>query len=253
MPKAVRTKKVDAPRKAQMKTSTLPQKVLAAVLKEFVKNADKTKAPGMKKYMRDKFDFYGISSPIRRDIEKKVLKNFTPLARGDLLEIAKLSWAEKHREVQYFASDLTRKYAKVLAGDTEKACLESLEVAKHMLTTKSWWDTVDLLAAHIVGTLAKQQPRAVLKVMDEWIVHEDMWLRRTAILHQLSYKGDTDTDRLFRYCLLCSDEKEFFIRKAIGWALREYFKHDSKAVKQFVSDNADRLSNLSKREALKHD
>ena len=88
--------------------------------------------------------------------------------------------------------------------------------------------------------------------MDAWIVDEDMWVARTAILHQLRYKDSTDADRLFRYCRLRADHPDFFIRKAIGWALREYAKTDPEAVREFVLTNASRLSGLSKREALKN-
>jgi len=118
-----------------------------------------------------------------------------------------------------------------------------------LLTTKSWWDTVDALAANVVGPLVRANPPLVA-VMDEWIVDGDHWLVRTAILHQLHARGRTDTDRLFGYCTRRAGDREFFVRKAIGWALREYSKTDAAAVRQFVTTHPE-LSPLSAREALR--
>lgn len=89
-------------------------------------------------------------------------------------------------------------------------------------------------------------------ILDKWIADENIWLKRTAILHQLYYKQKTDQDKLFKYSLACAAEKDFFIRKAIGWALRNQFRVNPAAVKEFVKQNEDNLSNLSKKEALKH-
>lgn len=119
------------------------------------------------------------------------------------------------------------------------------------MTTTSWWDTVDLLAAHVVGTLVAADPRLGAD-MDVWIADEDLWVARTALLHQLRYKERTDTDRLFAHCLRRSAHPDFFIRKAIGWALREYAKTDPAAVRAFVTRERDRLAPLTVREALKN-
>ena len=101
---------------------------------------------------------------------------------------------------------------------------------EELITTKSWWDTVDALASRTVGALVLADP-ALRKTMDRWIRSDDIWIARTAILHQLFYKEATDTSRLFDYCLLRAGDNEFFIRKAIGWALREYSKTDEVAVR----------------------
>jgi 3-methyladenine DNA glycosylase AlkD len=118
-----------------------------------------------------------------------------------------------------------------------------------LVTTKSWWDTVDSLAKNGAGGLVLRYPE-LAGTMDRWVESENMWLRRTAILHQLGFKERTGADRLFRYCELRAHEQEFFIRKAIGWALREYSKVDADAVRRFVADHDAALSGLSKREAL---
>ena len=104
----------------------------------------------------------------------------------------------------------------------------------------------------VIGFIVKTKPDWGLPLVDRWISHENIWLCRVALLHQLRYKTDTDEQRLFRYCLSRCHEEDFFIRKAIGWALRQYAYTDSKAVKEFVEKNKDKLSMLSVKEAMKH-
>lgn len=126
-----------------------------------------------------------------------------------------------------------------------------LLTAEHLITTKSWWDTVDSVATKTVGALVRAHPE-LARAMDQWIDADDRWLARTAVIHQLGSKAATDCDRLFAYCERRASDTDFFIRKAIGWALREYAKTDGPAVQRFVADHAGALSNLSKREALKN-
>ena len=133
---------------------------------------------------------------------------------------------------------------------TKECSSEFVDVLREVATNKSWWDTVDGIAP-CVGELVRQDP-SLAATMDLWIGDQDMWLRRIAILYQLRYKAATDADRLFSYCELRGHETEFFIRKAIGWALREYAKTDPAAVRGFVACNETILSGLSKREALKN-
>jgi 3-methyladenine DNA glycosylase AlkD len=146
--------------------------------------------------------------------------------------------------LQYVAADALRKHHRAL----EAAHLARL---KGLIVDKSWWDTVDSLATHSVGPLVSRNPE-LATVMDDWIGSDDIWLARTAILHQLSFKGSTDADRLFAYADRRAADTEFFIRKAIGWALRQYARTDPDAVRSFVASRESRLSNLTKREALKH-
>ena len=121
-----------------------------------------------------------------------------------------------------------------------------LDLCEVLITTKSWWDTVDILASRVVGPHA-DRPR-----IEQWLESGDLWLERTAILHQLGYEERTDAEFLFRACLAHAGSTEFFHRKAIGWALRQYARVDPDAVGTFVTDHAGELSGLSKREALKH-
>ena len=120
-----------------------------------------------------------------------------------------------------------------------------------LITTKSWWGHLDALATRVVGGLVQRHPGLVAE-MDAWSAETDMWLVRTAILHQLHYGDQTDTARLFDYCTRQAGHPDFFVRKAIGWALRHYARTDPDAVRAYVAANRDRLSPLSIREATKH-
>ena len=147
------------------------------------------------------------------------------------------------REFQYGALDFGKQFKKLFTP-------ESILFIGECVTTKSWWDTVDTVASHVTGAVVYQYPKTG-KVMDKWIDDENMWIRRTAILHQLNFKDRTNEERLFCYCEKRMHESEFFIRKAIGWALRQYSYVDGNAVIQFVKHNKSELSTLSKTEGLK--
>ena len=192
---------------------------------------------GMAAYMRDQFPFLGVQTPARRLAMKPLIKAF----RGRPLEAATLLWQQPEREFQYVACDLLR------ASTLSAADLPALEA---LVTSKSWWDSVDSLAPSI-GALVLRE-RVLVARMDALIRAENLWLRRVALLYQLGWKEGTDRERLFGYCLACGPESEFFIRKAIGWALRQYARTDPAAVREFLRQNAGVLSPLSLREAGKH-
>lgn len=201
--------------------------------------ADPERAAAMRAYMRDQFPFLGIQSPQL----KVLIKAFRPNV-AELKPTVLALWKLPEREYQYVACALLRKYAGLCDASF-------IDAARHLITTKSWWDTVDTLASHTVGPLVRAHPELV-QVMDEWIDDYNIWLARTALLHQLGYKLDTDSERLFRYCLRRADHPDFFMRKAIGWALRQYAWVEPAAVRAFVEANEGALSPLSKREALKN-
>ncbi|XP_066282492.1 uncharacterized protein [Branchiostoma lanceolatum] len=232
-------------------TEKFAETIVSKLRRAYSKAADGEKAIQMKRYMRDQFEFYGLSAPQRRAIDKQVLGDVTSLDAESHRQLLLLLWQQPQREFQMCGTDLAIRYWKVLAEDEER-CKASLDCVKELITTKSWWDTVDMLACNVVGQFVLRYPTTLVPVMEEWVEDEDMWLRRTAILHQLKAKHNTDQDRLFRMCLQCCHEKEFFIQKAIGWALREHHKLHPQDVTTFVQDNRHRLSKLSQREALKH-
>lgn len=204
--------------------------------------ADPAAGAAMSAYMRNLFPFVGIRMGPRRAIDRGVRRG-SLLPEADVLAVAAACWELPEREYQYFACDELRRHARVLTPD-------ALPAIGTLITTKSWWDTVDSLAESTVGTVVKGHPET-RATMDEWLRSDNLWLARSALLHQLHWKSETDADWLFAGCLRWAEEKDFFIRKAIGWVLREYSKTDEAAVRRFVAEHSGSLSGLSRREALK--
>jgi 3-methyladenine DNA glycosylase AlkD len=205
--------------------------------------ADPARAVAMAAYMRDQFAFLGVPAPEQRRLSAPVIRAVPAPTEADVVGFTTQCWAADEREYQYAGCD----YAIRHVGRCSAAFLAHARV---LITTKSWWDTVDALATRVVGPLVARTP-ALVAVMDEWIDSNDIWMARTAILHQLHYRADTDADRLFTYCERRAGDREFFLRKAIGWALREYSKTDPMEVRRFVAGHTSVLSALSAREALK--
>jgi 3-methyladenine DNA glycosylase AlkD len=203
--------------------------------------ADADAAPAMKRYMRDQFEYLGIKSPKLTE----VLKGFyaqNGLPQTDALDtIARDLWALPEREYQYTANGLIFRMDKQIP----EGFIGTLE---YLLTAKSWWDTVDTLAGGAVGRHFKRFPKAKKIYLTKWRKSDNLWLRRTTLLFQLNYKNETDFELLKE--LICENlgSKEFFINKAIGWALRQYSRIDERGVREFVS--ATPLSKLSAHEAL---
>jgi 3-methyladenine DNA glycosylase AlkD len=228
----------------------------ALVIKQLEKalrsKGNATDAASMKKYMRDKFDFYGLKSPLRREVMKEVFAGKDKgLSTKEVKEFAQILWGKPQRELQHIAMEFLEKHKKELCKN-ETDFEENIEFFKMLVTSKSWWDTVDMLAYKLVGYLVQTHPTKGKPVMQEWISCDDMWLRRTAILHQLCRKESTDENMLFQFCLARCHEKEFFIRKAIGWSLRDYARTKPNKVKKFLQQHKDSLSQLSFNEAAKH-
>ena len=208
----------------------------------FKMHTDPANAIQMKKYMKDKFAFFGISSPLRKEIYKAHKNQHGLIPEKQTTEIVRWCWEAPEREYQYFAMEFLGKKQK-------KVHSEIIGLYEHMIINKSWWDTVDFIAANLVGSYLKQYPERIKSLTEEWMNSGNIWLQRTCLLFQLKYKMETNTKLLESFINRLSSSKEFFIRKAIGWALREYSKTDADYVIHFVRDNT--LSGLSEREALK--
>ncbi len=209
----------------------------------FREHADAKKAGPMEGYMRNRFSFLGIKTPERIQLTREFWSKYGFPVGEELLLVVQQLWQLPEREFQNVAMAFLEKHGK-------HAAKLDVDVFEKLVTTKSWWDTVDYLASHTMGDHLTKYPDLIPDYTGRWIQSDDLWLRRTAILYQLRYKERTDVERLFDYIVRCKDEKEFFIRKAIGWALREYSKTDKAAVLRFVSET--QLSPLSEREALKY-
>ncbi|MFI5757670.1 DNA alkylation repair protein [Streptomyces sp. NPDC051569] len=224
--------------------SALADTVMARLTTMYPTAADPLRAEHSTAYLKGVAPFLGIAAPQRRALSRTVLENTPRPGEADCAAIALRCWELPEREYAYFAIDYLRRYSGRCSSDF-------LPVARHLVITRPWWDTVDLLAARVVGALVAADP-ALTADMDRWIDDENLWIARTALLHQLRFQEATDTGRLFGYCLRRADHPDFFIRKAIGWCLREYAKTDPDAVRTFVEGARDRLSPLSVREALKN-
>jgi 3-methyladenine DNA glycosylase AlkD len=224
--------------------SALADTVLERLTAAYAAAADPGRAATARAYMKDVAPFLGIPTPQRRALSRTVLRGTPPPDETDCAAVALRCWRLPEREYHYFAVDYLRRHVGRCSSGL-------LPVARHLVTTVSWWDTVDLLAAHVVGALVAADRRLAAD-MDAWIADDDLWVARTALLHQLRYKERTDTGRLFAYCLRQSAHTDFFIRKAIGWSLREYAKTDPDAVRDFVAHERGRFAPLTVREALKN-
>lgn len=214
-------------------------------LKElFEKNTNPLNAAPMKKYMRDQFEYLGIKSPQFKVLISGHIKQngLPPIA--DLNVIVRELWDLPQREFQYLATSLIGKMEKQLG----EGFIITLE---HLITHKSWWDTVDTLAGHPVGVMFKRFPKVKAKYLKKWRKSESFWLRRTTLLFQLGYKTETDFDLLCDLVRENLGSDEFFINKAIGWALRQYAWTNPTAVKKFAKATKE-LHPLSRREALKN-
>lgn len=202
------------------------------------------KAEPMAAYMKGQFVYLGVAAGDRRGVSKAITKWAKSADPDALLTYVAALWHEPEREFHYIGMDAIRAGAKHLRST-------DLPAVRDLITRTPWWDTVDSLAVHTVGTMVSNHAELVLE-MDDWIESEDIWIARTAILHQLMYKERTDVNRLFTYCEMRMDHADFFVRKAIGWALRQYARTDADGVLAFVKTHENELSGLSKREALKH-
>jgi 3-methyladenine DNA glycosylase AlkD len=212
------------------------------VIAELAALADPARAADMSAYMRDQFAFYGVPTPARRRCSKPLVAAAGRAEPGATVRAVDVLWSRPQRELRYVGTDMARAAARTWGP-------ERLADLRRWVTTDSWWDTVDPLSS-AVGDLVVAHAELVAD-MDRWIDDDDIWVARVALLHQLGRKDAADAGRLFRYCARRATDDEFFIRKAIGWALRDHARADPDAVRTFVADHPE-LSGLSRREALKH-
>ncbi|WP_313802917.1 DNA alkylation repair protein [Cytobacillus sp.] len=209
----------------------------------FERHRDQEKAIPMQNYMKNHFPFLGIKTPERRWLIKQFFKESGILKKDFQEDFVRSLWKMKEREYQNAALDY-------IVNSLKKLEKHHLPLLEELITTKSWWDTVDVLASKPVGAIASEHPEVIAERIDDWAYGDHLWLRRSAILFQLKYKARTDEELLYRYIVQNKESKEFFIQKAIGWALREYSKTNPASVKAFIESAA--LPNLSVREGSKY-
>lgn len=197
----------------------------------------------MKDYLRGQYDFFGIKSPERRQLTSEYVSAVGLPESECLQQVVAQLWREPKREMQHTAMELLFRREKELT-------LDDLPLLEKMVTTKSWWDTVDFISYKLVGRLLARHPEPEPTVARRMSDSGNLWLIRVSILFQLLRKEKTDEKLLTEMILRHEDHPDFFIRKAIGWALRDYAKTAPAWVRSFVKKN--NLSPLSAREALKN-
>jgi len=228
------------------------EKFIAEIENRLYPLASPERAKAMSAYLLNQFQFIGLPAPVRRAAVKDLMKiRFEHV--NQLLSVATLLWSKNEREFRYIAIDLLGQHSTLLGT-------EHLSELRGLLVRDSWWETVDGLSGVISSVMLAEQRRhaqtqtqhQTICVMDAWLTDADFWVRRAAMLYQLGWRLETNTMRLCNYALSLAGEKEFFIRKAIGWALRDYARWNPDFVMQFVLENTDLWSPLTKREACKH-
>ena len=209
---------------------------------EMIQHKNEEQAQKMSKYMLNKFEYIGIKTPKRRKIFKNFFKEYKNEEKIDW-EFVNKCWENKYREFQYIAADY-------LKNMKDKLTIDDIPKFKQLILKKSWWDTIDNLDMTI-GALALKDSN-VNKILLEWSLDENIWLKRIAIDHQLLRKEKTNTELLEKILKNNLGQTEFFINKAIGWALRDYSKTNPEWVKNFIEKNRENMAKLSIKEASKY-
>ena len=232
-----------------------PQADLVDTVRRALADAgDPDRAPGQQRYMKSTLPYHGLTAPRLRAVLRPILADpATRITDRPTWEATvRTLWdGATHREQRYAATALARHRSYRAWQDRD-----TLQLYRHLITTGAWWDHVDDIASHLVGPILRADPAGVAPVMRRWARADDLWLRRTAILAQLGARSQTDT-ALLEDCLTANllgspYGDEFFVRKAIGWALRDYARTDAPWVRDFLTRHRERLSPLSRREGSKH-
>lgn len=203
------------------------------------------KAVAMKAYMKDHFVYFGIPSEKRKEIQKRFFsENKNASGPEQKRKIVLDLWCQPQRECQYVAIDFINTWSK---KDYVK---EDIELIYHLITTKSWWDSVDGLASNFMGKYFSLFPEEIEPIISNWQNDEDLWVRRACLLFQLKYGKNTNTVLLYSLIDKYLPDKQFFIQKAIGWTLRQYSKFDPQSVRDYLKNKE--LGSVARREAYKY-
>lgn len=224
--------------------TSFPDAVRAAL----ATGGDPERAAGQQRYMKSAMPYRGFTSPELRARLKPLLTEHAPEDRRSWEADIRTLWDEaEYREERYAALELARHRVARPWLDPE-----AMPLLRHLVVTGAWWDYVDVVAQHLVGTALRGHREELTPVARAWASDDDLWIRRTAVICQLGAKGETDLD-LLRHAIESNlEDRSFWLRKAIGWALRDLARTDPDWVRAEVERYGDRLSGLSRREALKH-
>ena len=207
-------------------------------------NRNEDYALQMHNYMKCKFNFFGIKAKERRVLLKTAIDKHTEEVARNYKQIARDLYQLEEREFHMCAIEIFEKNSRKYYNQ------EDINLITYLIVNNSWWDTVDFIAKQILGKYLKQYPKKIKEVISEYSNSENLWLNRSTILFQLGYKSKTDEELLYHLCIINSHSNEFFIKKAIGWSLREYGKTNPSSVLNFVNSTV--LKPLSKKEAIRN-
>jgi 3-methyladenine DNA glycosylase AlkD len=224
-----------------VKANIHPTAYLQKVKEVFESKGKPETAEGQRRYMRDQFDFYGLKAPEWVALARILFKENGLYEGDDLSEFSRLCFEDDYREIQYFSLQMTEKVLKKLP-------IEFIETLQELITSKSWWDTVDWIS-NFVGFHFQKFPDLQHTTCRQWMKTNNIWLQRVAIIHQLRYKEKTDFDLMKEMILEVNKSKEFFLQKASGWALRQYSKTSPREVIEFIETHT--LAALTRREGLR--
>lgn len=218
-----------------------PQDFVAKLKSEFEALASPEYAEKQRDYMRGQFEYYGIQAKPRQAIVKQLMKSEGIFQGEDLIDFAELCYGEPTRDLHYAALQMIEKVVKKQEADF-------IDTLEFLVRENSWWDTVDPLAK-IIGMHFRVHPEQIKPYTERWTEGDNMWLQRVSIIFQLFYKKDTDTAMLFDYIRRHRYSREFFIQKAMGWALRQHSRTDVRAVQNFIA--AEDLPKLTVKEGMR--
>jgi 3-methyladenine DNA glycosylase AlkD len=222
--------------------------LVSSVRRALAEAGDRQVAVGQQTYMKSEMPFHGVPSPVLKRVLRPMLRPYAPDDRSTHEATVRQLWdGATHREERYAALAFARHRRAAAWLDPA-----ALDLHRHLVVTGAWWDLVDETASHLVGAVVAGHRQEATSVMLAWAVDQDLWVRRTAVLCQLRHHAETDVALLRSAIEPNVDDRTFWLRKAIGWALREYAKTDPDWVRAEVARLGERLSGLSRREALKN-
>jgi 3-methyladenine DNA glycosylase AlkD len=220
-------------------------KALLHIKEALRKEGNPIRIPQMEAYMRNQFPFYGVMSTPRKELLKALKKeHLEVLDSNEKRALIQLLWEEEHRECQLVALDW------LMQWKPKEFTASDIDLFEWLITTKSWWDTVDGIAPNVVGKYARIFPEQMKETLHRWESHDSFWIRRVCLIFQLRYRQETDLDLLQYFINKFKPDREFFIQKAIGWSLREVSKWNPTWVARVVEE--EQLTGLAKREASKY-
>jgi 3-methyladenine DNA glycosylase AlkD len=233
--------------KATAELDTAGRELIDAIRTALAAAADPARAPAMQAYMKSAMPYLGVAVPVVRACVREQARSRPPSSTDALRRTALTLWREAtHREHRYAATELC-----ALRSIAPLRTTALLPLYEEQVVTGGWWDHTDAVA-HLVGELLRREPASVRPRIRAWATDPDRWLRRLAVISQNGFGADTDTDLLAEVIDANAADRDFFLRKGIGWALREFARTDPEWVRGFLSDRGDRLSPLTRREAAKH-